>query len=547
MPNNTKYIFITGGVLSGLGKGITVSSIGRILKEYGIKVTAIKIDPYINWDAGTMNPFQHGEVFVLEDGGEVDLDFGNYERFLDENLTSNHSITTGKVFYRVIEKERKGCYLGETVQIIPHVTNEIKSLIRDVAENTEAEVVLIEIGGTVGDIESMPFLEAARQMFIEEGPENVMFIHVTLVPQLSSTKELKTKPTQHSVRELRAAGIQPDMIICRSPIPLDKEHIEKIALYSNVPKKAVISAPDVENTYEVPLLLESQGVGEYIIKRLKLSPKRIPDFSSWREFCERLKGPNGSVRIAIVGKYAKLKDAYLSVIEALKHAGAALGVKVQYEILNSELINRKNVEKFLKGFDGIIVPGGFGQRGVEGKIEVIRYARENDVPFLGICFGFQLTVIEYARNVLGLKDAHSTEIDPETPHPVIDLMEEQRDIDRYGGTMRLGGQKVILKEGSLAHRLYGTTEIVERHRHRYEVNTRYIKTLEEHGLVFSGTDETGKRMEILELPNKTYFIASQFHPEFKSRPMRPAPLFYGLVKTAFEMTQKTTLTQKERS
>jgi len=537
MPNQTKYIFVTGGVLSGLGKGITVSSIGRILKEYGIKVTAIKIDPYINWDAGTMNPFQHGEVFVLEDGGEVDLDFGNYERFLDENLTSDHSITTGKVFYRVIEKERKGCYLGQTVQIIPHVTNEIKSLIRNVAENTRADVVLIEIGGTVGDIESMPFLEAARQMFIEEGPENVMFIHVTLVPQLSSTKELKTKPTQHSVKELRAAGIQPDMIICRSPIPLDREHVEKIALYSNVPKKAVISAPDVENTYEVPLLLESQGVGEYIIRRLGLSPKKIPDFSSWKDFCERLKGPNGSIRIAIVGKYAKLKDAYLSVIEALKHAGAALGIKVCYEVLSSEKITRNNVDNILREFDGIIVPGGFGQRGVEGKIEVIRYARENNVPFLGICFGFQLTVIEYARNVVGLKDAHSTEVDPNTPHPVIDLMEEQKRIEKYGGTMRLGGQKIIIKEGTLAYRLYGTKEIVERHRHRYEVNSKYIDLLESHGLIFSGTDESGERMEILELPNRAYFIASQFHPEFKSRPMKPAPLFYGLVKAAFERKQ----------
>ncbi|MCD6157983.1 MAG: CTP synthase [Euryarchaeota archaeon] len=539
MPNQTKYIFVTGGVLSGLGKGITVSSVGRILKEYGMKVTAIKIDPYINWDAGTMNPFQHGEVFVLEDGGEVDLDFGNYERFLDENLTSDHSITTGKVFYKVIEKERKGCYLGQTVQIIPHVTNEIKSLIRNVAENTKADVVLIEIGGTVGDIESMPFLEAARQMFIEEGSENVMFIHVTLVPQLSSTKELKTKPTQHSVKELRAAGIQPDMIICRSPIPLDREHVEKIALYSNVPKKAVISAPDVENTYEVPLLLESQGVGEYIIRRLSLSPKKIPDFSSWKDFCERLKGPNGSIRIAIVGKYAKLKDAYLSVIEALKHAGAALGIRVCYEVLSSEKITRNNVENILKEFDGIIVPGGFGQRGVEGKIEVIRYARENNVPFLGICFGFQLTVIEYARNVVGLKDAHSTEIDPNTPHPVIDLMEEQRRIEKYGGTMRLGGQKIIIKEGTLAYRLYGTKEIVERHRHRYEVNSKYIDLLESHGLIFSGTDESGERMEILELPDRAYFIASQFHPEFKSRPMKPAPLFYGLVKAAFEKSKAT--------
>ncbi len=534
-----KYLFITGGVLSGLGKGITASSIGRILKEYGLKVTAIKIDPYINWDAGTMNPYQHGEVFVLEDGSEVDLDFGNYERFLDINLTADHSITTGKIFYRVIEKERKGEYLGQTVQIIPHVTDEIKAQIRKVGEEDDVDVVIVEVGGTVGDIESMPFLEAARQMWIEEGSQNVMFIHVTLVPQLSATKELKTKPTQHSVKELRAMGIQPDMIICRSPQPLKEEHIMKISLYSNVPKEAVISAPDMENVYEVPLYLNNQGVGQYILNKLGLRPRKTPDFSKWKNFCEKLKGPNGSVKIAIVGKYAKLKDAYLSVIEALKHAGAEIGVKVIPAVVESEILERESPEIILKEYDGIIVPGGFGARGVLGKINAIKYARENNVPFLGICFGFQLTVVEFARHVAQLHNAHSTEIDPDTPYPVIDIMEEQRYIDRYGGTMRLGGHKVIIKRDTVAYRLYGKMEVVERHRHRYEVNPRYINTLKRHGLVFSGVDESGKRMEILELPEHSYFLASQFHPEFKSRPMKPAPLFYGLVKAAFEKASKT--------
>ncbi|HEC96110.1 MAG TPA: CTP synthase [Euryarchaeota archaeon] len=537
--HNPKYLFITGGVLSGLGKGITASSIGRILKEYGLKVTAIKIDPYINWDAGTMNPYQHGEVFVLEDGSEVDLDFGNYERFLDINLSADHSITTGKIYYRVIEKERKGKYLGQTVQIIPHVTDEIKSQIRKVGKEDCADVVIVEIGGTVGDIESMPFLEAARQMWIEEGPNNVMFIHVTLVPELSATKELKTKPTQHSVKELRTVGIQPDMIVCRGPRPLKEEHIKKISLFTNVPEDAVISAPDLENVYEVPLYLNNQGVGKYILKKLDLKPRKMPNFTKWKSFCEKLKGPNGSVKIAVVGKYAKLKDAYLSVIEALKHAGAEIGVKVVSDVIESEILEKKSPELVLKDYDGIIVPGGFGSRGVIGKINAIKYARENNVPFLGICFGFQLTVVEFARNVAHLINANSTEIDPNTPHPVIDIMEEQRVIDRYGGTMRLGGHKVIIKRGTIAHKLYGKTEVIERHRHRYEVNPKYIKILENHGLVFSGVDETGNRMEILELPTHSYFLASQFHPEFKSRPMRPAPLFYGLVKAAFEKTSKS--------
>jgi len=366
-----------------------------------------------------------------------------------------------------------------------------------------------------------------------------MFIHVTLVPELSATKELKTKPTQHSVKELRAVGIQPDMIVCRGPRPLKEEHIKKISLFTNVPEEAVISAPDLENVYEVPLYLNNQGVGKYILKKLDLKPRKKPDFTKWQSFCEKLKGPNGSVKIAIVGKYAKLKDAYLSVIEALKHAGAEIGVKVVSDVIESEILEKESPDLVLKNYDGIIVPGGFGSRGVIGKINAIKYAREKNVPFLGICFGFQLTVVEFARNVAHLINANSTEIDSNTPHPVIDIMEEQRVIDRYGGTMRLGGHKVIIKRNTIAHRLYGKTEVIERHRHRYEVNPKYIKILEDHGLVFSGVDETGNRMEILELPTHRYFLASQFHPEFKSRPMRPAPLFYGLVKAAFEKASKS--------
>ncbi len=533
MPSRKKYIFVVGGVISGLGKGIITSAIGRVLKEYGMKVTAIKIDPYLNWDAGTMNPLQHGEVFVLNDGGEVDQDLGNYERFMDIDLNFNHNITTGKVYYSVIQKERKGEYLGSTVQIIPHITDEIKGRIRKVAKKSNAEIVLVEIGGTVGDIESMPFIEAARQMALEEGKENVMFILVTPILYLKTTRELKTKPTQHSAKELREAGIQPDMIICRTPMTLKREHVKKISLFTNVPEEAVISAEDVDNIYQVPLRLHEQGVGEYILKRFKVKPRKSPDFSDWRRFLRGCEGERGEVRIAIVGKYAGLKDAYISVIEAIRHAGAAISVRGVAEIVSSEEVEKEG-STALSEYDGIIVPGGFGARGTEGKIEAIRYARENKIPFLGICFGFQLCVVEYARNVLGLKRANTTEVDPETPYPVVDLMPEQREIERKGGTMRLGEEKVIIKEGTMAHRLYGKREIYERHRHRYEVNPEYIKRLEEKGLRFSGTDESGRRMEILEVYNGSFFMASQFHPEFKSRPMKPAPLFLGLVKWAYK-------------
>ncbi|ASI99805.1 glutamine hydrolyzing CTP synthase [Thermococcus celer] len=527
----TKFIFVTGGVVSGLGKGITSASLGMLLKARGFRTTNIKIDPYLNYDAGTMNPYQHGEVFVLDDGGEVDLDLGNYERFLDTSLTFDHNITTGKVYSAVIEKERRGDYLGATVQVIPHVTNEIKERIRGIAR--EHDVVVVEIGGTVGDIESMPFLEAARQMQLEEGRDNVAFVHVTYVPKLRVVGEQKTKPTQHSVKELRSLGIQPDAIVARSEEPLEEGARRKISLFTNVPPEAVISAYDVEDTYEVPLMLEREGLADYLTKRLGL-PGREPGLDEWRKMVETYKSLEETVEIAIVGKYVKLADSYLSIREALKHSSVANGVKVRLRWIEAEELEKKGT-KPLEGVDGIIVPGGFGARGTEGKMMAVRYARENDVPFLGICFGFQLTVVEFARNVLGLSKAHSTEIDPETPHPVVDLMPEQKNLDKLGGTMRLGAYPVRIRPGTLAMKLYGRELIYERHRHRWEVNPEYIGEFENAGLVFSGVaGDDGRRMEILELPEKRYFIATQFHPEFKSRPMNPAPVFRGLVKAAKE-------------
>ena len=527
----TKFIFVTGGVVSGLGKGITSASIGLLMKARGFKTTNIKIDPYLNYDAGTMNPYQHGEVFVLDDGGEVDLDLGNYERFLDTNLTFDHNITTGKVYSAVIEKERRGDYLGATVQVIPHITNEIKERIRRIARGYD--VVIVEIGGTVGDIESMPFLEAARQMQLEEGRENVAFVHVTYVPKLKVVGEQKTKPTQHSVKELRSLGIQPDAIVARSEDPLEESARKKISLFTNVPGEAVISAYDVEDTYEVPLLLEREGLGRYLVKRLGLE-EREPELKAWKKMVTKYKSLKYSVEIAIVGKYVKLKDSYLSIIEALKHSSVANEVKVRIRWIEAEDVEKYGVG-LLEGVDGIIIPGGFGARGAEGKMMAIRYARENNIPFLGICFGFQLTVVEFARNVLGLKGAHSTEINPDTPYPVVDLLPEQRGINRLGGTMRLGAYPVKIKQDTLAHRVYGGELVYERHRHRWEVNPDYIEKFERAGLIFSGISADDKRrMEILELPGHRYFIATQFHPEFKSRPMKPAPVFRWLVKAAKE-------------
>jgi len=530
-----KFIFVTGGVISGLGKGITSSSIGRLLKSRGLKVTAIKIDPYLNVDAGTMNPFEHGEVFVLDDGGEVDLDLGNYERFLDINLTSSHNITTGKVYRSVIEKERMGEYLGKTVQIIPHITNEIKCNITNVADATGADVCIVELGGTVGDIESMPFLEAVRQMNTELGKgENCIFVHTTLVPILGTVGEQKTKPTQHSVKELRAIGIQPDIIVARAKEPLEYSIKRKISLFCDVPLEAVVSAPDARSIYEVPLVLEEQGLTEYILRRLKFEP-REQDLMEWKDFLAKIMNPTRSVKIACVGKYTHLADSYISHLEAFHHAGAELETKVDMLFIDSEVVQEKGITPDLAKADGILIPGGFGSRGIEGKIMTARYARENNIPYLGVCLGFQIATIEIARDLLGMEGANTTEIDPETKFPVIDLLPEQRDVKKKGATMRLGAQPVVVSEQSKAYDLYGSKNLImERHRHRFEVNPKYIEKFEEIGWKFSGKAPDGVKMEIAELDNHPYFCASQFHPEFKSRPGKPSPLHYGLVRAALQ-------------
>ncbi len=532
-----KYIVVTGGVLSGLGKGITASSIGRLLKSRGFEVTGIKIDPYLNCDAGTMSPFQHGEVFVLVDGGEVDLDLGNYERFLDTDLTSDHNITTGTVYRSVIEKERRGDYLGQTVQIIPHITNEIRDRIKSVAKKSGADIAIVELGGTVGDIESMPFLEAVRQLHIEVGHENLLFVHTTLVPVIGVVGEQKTKPTQHSVKELREIGILPDIIIGRAKKPLEDEIKQKISLFCDVPVHAVISAPDARNIYEVPLILKEQGITEFILEKMRLKPGK-KDLEAWKGFVSRLIAPSKSVSIGLIGKYTHLKDSYISVTEALSHAGAKEDTRINIVWVEAEEIEKEThsesleaVHEHLKDVNGIVVPGGFGERGTEGKINAIEYARTRNIPFIGLCLGFQLSIVEFSRNALGLRGAHGSEFE-DTPYPVIDILPENIGIKNMGGTMRLGHQRVLIKKGTLAENIYGATEIMERHRHRYEVNPDFIERIEKGGLVFSGKDEVGIRMEICELPDHPYFIASQFHPEFKSRPMRPAPMFHYLVKNA---------------
>jgi CTP synthase len=529
-----KYVFVTGGVLSSVGKGIVTSSIGKMLQARGFKVTAVKIDPYVNVDAGTMNPYMHGEVYVTEDGGETDLDLGWYERFLDLNLKKENNITTGLVYRAVIEKERRGDFLGRCVQIVPHITNEIKSRIRRVAANANVDVVLTEVGGTVGDIEGLPFLEAIRQMRLEEGYENTLYVHVALVPILDVTKEMKTKPLQHSVNELRRIGIQPDIIVARCSRMIDSEALRKIALFGTIPENAVFCSYNVESVYQVPLILDEQGMGDFICKRLKL-PERKPDYTNWKKFVEAILNPEHEIKIALVGKYAGLVDSYVSMNEALRHAGAACKTRVQIHYIEAETFE-KNPEKIetLKEFDGVFVPYGFGYRGAEGKIAAIKFARENNIPFLGICYGFQLAVVEFARNVCGLEGANSTEIDPNSPHPVIDLMPEQRGVEVKGATMRLGAHKIQIKPGTLAHRLYGSEEIFERHRHRFEVNLDYLDKLERGGLVFSGRSPDGRRMEILELPNHYFFFASQFHGEFKSRPGKPDPEYYGFVKACLD-------------
>lgn len=531
---STKYIFVTGGVVSSLGKGITSASLGRLLKERGYKVSIQKFDPYLNYDPGTMSPYQHGEVFVTDDGAETDLDLGHYERFTDENLGQYSNVTTGKVYWNVISKERRGDYLGGTVQVIPHITNEIKeSILRVSNSQAQPDVVITEIGGTVGDIESQPYLEAIRQFQSDLGDDNVIYIHVTLLPYLGKAGELKTKPTQHSVKELLSIGIQPDILVLRSEKEISDSIKRKISLFCNVEKEAVIANYDASELYEVPLMLEKEGLADLVCEQLEL-PNKKPDLKEWKELVSKAKTPDGRVTVALVGKYVELHDAYLSVMEALRHSGIAYEKEVDIKWVHSEDINRENVARILKDADAVLVPGGFGGRGIEGKIEAIRYARENDIPFLGLCLGLQLAVIEYARNVAGLSQAGSIELDPDTPQPVISLMEEQKAIENMGGTMRLGAYPCVLEDGSLAQRVYGADEISERHRHRYEVNDAYTADLEAAGLVFSGKSPNGVLVEMIELPEHPYFIATQAHPEFKSRPNKPHPLFNGLVEAAIE-------------
>jgi CTP synthase len=529
----SKYVFVTGGVMSGIGKGVITASLGKILQARGFAVTAVKIDPYLNVDAGTMNPYIHGEVFVTEDGGETDMDLGTYERFLGVDLPKDHNITTGQIYLSVIDKERRGEYLGKCVQIIPQVTDEIKHRIRAICRRSKADIVITEIGGTVGDIESLPFLEAARQMRLEEAFSNVLYVHVTLVPVLEVVGEQKTKPTQHSVQELRRIGIQPDIIVARSKKPLSLDAKRKIALFCNVEERAVVASPDVESVYEVPLILNEQNVGDYICEKLNL-PARVSDLSSWRLVVKSFLKPRYEVKIAVCGKYAELADSYVSINESLKHAAAACEARANIDWIETELFEKDRSKlEILSGYDGVLIPGGFGARGTEGKISAIKYARERDIPFLGICFGFQLAVVEYARNI-GLENANSTEIDPNTPHPVVDLMPEQKALEYKGGSMRLGAHEILVTPNTIAHKLYGSDKIFERHRHRYEVNLNYVKQLTENGLLFSGRSPDSRRMEIMELPTQHFHFATQFHPEFKSRPGKPAPPYYGFIKACLE-------------
>jgi CTP synthase len=524
-----KYIFITGGVLSSVGKGILTSSIGKMLQSRGVKVTVTKIDPYVNVDAGTMNPYMHGEVFVTDDGGETDLDLGWYERFLDVSLKQENNMTTGSIYKAVIEKERRGDFLGRCVQIIPHVTNEIKNRLKTIARTSGADVLLTEVGGTVGDIEGLPFLEAIRQMRVEEGYENTLYVHLALVPVLDVTGEMKTKPLQHSVNELRRIGIQPDTIVARCPKMIDAEATRKIALFGTIPESAVFCSFNADSVYQVPLVLDRQGMGDFICQRFGYQCGGA-DFTEWKKFVDAATRPEHEVNVALVGKYAGLNDSYVSMSEALRHGGAANRTKVCITYMEAEKFEQDPAcIADLKDFNGVFVPYGFGPRGTEGKIAAIKYARENDIPFLGICYGFQLATIEFARNACGLKDANSTEINPNTPHPVIDLMPEQRGIEIKGATMRLGSHKIKLEKGTKAYNLYKSEEIFERHRHRFEVNLEYIDVLCKNGMVYSGKSADGRRMETLELPEKYFYFASQFHGEFKSRPWKVSPEYYGFI------------------
>jgi CTP synthase len=532
-----KYVFVTGGVVSALGKGIVAASLGRLLKARGLRVQLQKFDPYLNVDPGTMSPFQHGEVFVTEDGAETDLDIGHYERFVDENFLRTASHSAGAIWDTVLRKERKGDFLGATVQVIPHITNEIKARIRRAAEASATDVVISEIGGTVGDIESLPFLEAIRQFRREVGAENVMYVHVTLVPFIEAAGELKTKPTQHSVNELRRIGIHPDVVVCRSHEELSRDIRDKIALFADVDPGAVIASPDVPDVYQVPRVLREEGLDRLVCDKLGLDVG-APDLSDWDALLDRIDRRRDSVEIALVGKYVKLQDAYLSVHEALKHAGLENGCAVSVRWVDAENMSYEEAAELLEGVDGVLVPGGFGSRGWEGKILACRVARERRIPYLGICLGMHVAVSEFARHVVGLEGANSTEMDPETPFPVIDLLPEQKGIEDLGGTMRLGAQAVEVAEGSRARELYVDATIHERHRHRYEVNNAYRERLVEAGLVVSGTFQEGRLVEIVELADHPWFVASQFHPEFKSRPTRPAPLFRGFVAAALDRARE---------
>ena len=531
---SVKYVFVTGGVVSGLGKGITAASLGRLLKSRGYKVTMQKFDPYINIDPGTMNPVQHGEVFVTDDGAETDLDLGHYERFIDESLTKRSNVTTGKVYWSVLQKERRGDFGGGTVQVIPHITNEIKErFYRDETSSDDTQIAIIEVGGTVGDIESQPFLEAIRQFQHDVGRENAILIHVTLIPYLKASGEIKTKPTQASVKELQSMGLQPDIIVCRTEIPLEESIKDKIALFCNVSKYHVIQNLDVDTLYEAPLAMEKEHLADTACKCLHLDCP-APDLEEWEKMIDDVKNPTRNVRVALVGKYTSLHDAYISVVEALKHGGISHKASVEIEWINSEDVTPENASELFKNVDGIIVPGGFGARGMDGKIHAIEYARTHNVPFLGLCVGMQLAIVEFARNVLDLKDAHSIELDPSTNHPVINLMEDQNNVTDIGGTLRLGAYPCVLDENSKAYQLYGSKDISERHRHRYEVNNYYREDLIKAGMSLCGLSPDGKIVEMIELPNHPWFIATQAHPEFKSRPNRPHPLFRGFVGAALE-------------
>ncbi|WP_027965183.1 CTP synthase [Halalkalibacillus halophilus] len=525
----TKYIFVTGGVVSSLGKGITAASLGRLLKNRGLKVTIQKFDPYLNVDPGTMSPYQHGEVYVTEDGAETDLDLGHYERFIDINLNQYSNITTGKVYSSVIRKERRGDYLGGTVQVIPHITNEIKDKVYQAGRETNADVVITEIGGTVGDIESLPFLEAIRQLKSDVGRDQVMYIHCTLVPYLKAAGEMKTKPTQHSVKELRSLGIQPDVIVLRTEMAISKDMKEKIALFCDINENAVVEARDCEVLYEVALDMKDQGLDQLACDHFQINCPEA-DMTEWNHLINQVKNLSKTTTIALVGKYVALQDAYLSVVEALKHSGFAYDSDIEIKWVASETLTTDNVEETLADVDGILVPGGFGDRAIEGKIEAIRYARENKVPFLGICLGMQLATVEFARNVLGLTDAHSAEIQPDTPHPIIDLLPEQKDIEDLGGTLRLGVYACRLEENTKAYEAYQDEVVYERHRHRYEFNNFYRDDMEANGFKFSGKSPDGRLIEIIEVEDHPFFVASQFHPEFKSRPNRPQPLFKKFVE-----------------